>query len=214
MQVLTAENAALRLALEALTARSAETTAVAWRAEERARIAQFAAETREKGLIDKIGQTVYENEITLSTRRLESNAELANVNGQLRIKSLELDKFSDWAAMRDLAAATIAAKDEELASVREAAANNVSSLVRRNAVDRADSRHVMTEQLQAAKRALVFKTASALGDTTRRVISEHGALLDELVFTSTRAELLLAKNGELVTVRGGADQRKSEQDRD
>ncbi len=208
VDVFAAENAALRAALESDVERGAKAVSAALGAAESAQSLRYAAEARADAAEASAAAAAAAAAAALERARADAALEISALSLALRTKTVEVEKLSDWAEERDALTARVAELEEALRAARDARDADVASLDRRNAADRVDARLLLLQQLGVAKRALVARTAASVDDTTRRIIAERGVLLDELVFTSNRAEALLAANTALETVRGGSAQGK------
>jgi hypothetical protein len=198
---LAAENAALRAQLAADAAASERSVARAAGAEAAAVSALYAAEARAAAGEARAAAAAAAAADELAAARAEAAAELRTRDAALRVAALELEKLNDWAGERDAAAATAAELAAALAAAHERRRDDVALLERRNAADREGTRALMMGHLLEAKRALAAGAAANLDAASRRIVAEHDQLLDELAFTSGRAEVLLLATQKLEGVR-------------
>lgn len=205
---LAAENRSISDSAAVTSQLAVETTALALSSETSARAAQYAAEARaaaaERALADEQAARDFAVHLALTS----SAPELARLQAALRDKTNECERMSDWATDRDEAAARETGLRAELAAMAAGRADDISALERRNAADREGIRKLMMRHLLDFKKELLTHSADSLDDTTKRVITQHEQLLDELNYTSTHAQKLLLEADEANRVRlralGGA----------
>jgi hypothetical protein len=181
--------------------RAAAAIAIAVNGETRARAEQFAAEARVAAAERALAEEKAARDFAVHEALGRAGPELDRLRKELRDKQIEFEKLNDWATEREDAAAREADLRTQLAAEVAGRAEDIATLERRNGADRESIRKLMMRHLLDFKRDLLASSASALDDTTKRVITQHEQLLDELNFTSAHAEKLLIEIDESGRVR-------------